>query len=179
MLLRSGGLTVDDVQTEYIPPVLKPEGFERDIIDVTTSSEPYMTRILDAGSAVKWMPFYDVVPGYQYGFMLFGPSLLKDHPELGRRFMRAYLRAVRQYNSEGKTPRHLEILSKQLRLDVEFLKRTCWPYHANDGQIDIERLNHYQDWALAEGFVDRKLTVEELWDRSFVDHANRVLDGAE
>ena len=179
MLLRSGGLTVDDVSTEYIPPALKPEGFQRDIIDVTTSSEPYLTRMIDAGSAVRWIPFNDVVPGYQYGYMLFGPTLLKDNREKGRRFMRAYLRAVRQYNREGKSERHLEILSARLRLDTDFLKRTCWPYHANDGRIDIELLDRYQEWALAEGFVDRTLTSDELWDRGFVDHANRVLDGAE
>jgi len=179
MLLQSGGLTPDDVETNHIPYRLKPEGFERDLMDVSTSSEPWMTRILQGGSAVQWLPTREVVPGFQYGFMLFGPTLLEENREAGRRFVTAYLRGVRAYNREGKTKRHIEIISKYMRLDVDLLEAACWPHQQNDGHVDFARLDHYQAWALGEGLVDRKLTESELWDRSFVDHANGVLDGRE
>jgi NitT/TauT family transport system substrate-binding protein len=179
MLLRSGGLTPDDVETTHIPYRLKPEGFERGLMDVSTSSEPWKTRILQGGSAVQWIPTREVVPGFQYGFMLFGPTLLEENREAGRRFVTAYLRGVRDYHHKGKTERHLEIVAKRLRLDTELLEAACWPYQQYDGRVDFERFDHYQTWALGEGLVDRKLTVRELWDRSFVDYANGVLDGGD
>jgi NitT/TauT family transport system substrate-binding protein len=179
MLLNSGGLTPDDVETTYIPYRLKPEGFARNLMDVSTSSEPWMTRIIEGGSAVQWIPTRDVVPGFQYGFMLFGPSLLEDNREAARRFVTAYMRGVRQYNTDGKTEQHLEILSRNLRLEPDLLRRVCWPHQQNDGHVDLEQLERYQTWAIGEGLVDRKLTGDQLWDRSFVDHANGVLGEVE
>lgn len=178
-LLASGGLTLDDVEANYVMPRLKPEAFERDLVDVTTSSEPWMTRMIEAGSAVIWLATRDVVPGFQYGFMAFGPSLLERDREAGQRFVTAYLRGVRQYTREGKTDRHVRIIAEHLRLDEDFVRRTCWPSHAIDGRVNLERMDDYQNWAIREGFLDRKLTVEELWDRSFVDVANDVLDRAD
>jgi len=126
-----------------------------------------------------WKPVREVVPGYQYGLMLFGPTLLGDHREAGRRFVTAYLKGVRKYVGEGKTQANLEIVARHLKLDVDLLREACWPLHQNDGRLDFPLMDRYQAWALREGLIDRTLSEEELWDRSFVDHANRVLGEAE
>ncbi len=55
----------------------------------------------------------------------------------------------------------------------------CWPHQQNDGHVDLEQLERYQICAIGEGLVDRKLTGDQLWDRSFVDHANGVLGEVE
>jgi ABC-type nitrate/sulfonate/bicarbonate transport system substrate-binding protein len=178
-VLASASLTLDDIKASSIPQQLEPEAFERDLVDVTPSSEPWMTRMIDGGSAVLWLPTGDVVPGFQYHFILFGPSLLRENREAGQRFVTAYLRSVRQYVKEGKTDRLAGILAKRLRLDADFVRRMCWPSVPADGHVDLESLDQYQKWALREGLVDRVLRADELWDRSFVDHANRVLDGAQ
>jgi NitT/TauT family transport system substrate-binding protein len=177
-LLASAGLTLDDIKASHIPQRLEPEAFERDLLDVTSSAEPWMTRMVDGGSAVVWLPTRDIVPDFQYHFMLFGPSLLRGNREAGRQFVTAYLRGVRQYIKEGKTDRIAGIIAKRLRLDVDFVRRMCWPYLPADGHVSLESLDRYQRWALREGLVDRVLGADEVWDRSFVDHANRVLDGA-
>ncbi len=178
-LLEAGGLTLDDVEASNVPPRLKPEAFERDLLDVSTSSEPWMTRMVESGSAAVWLPTRDIVPGFQYGVMLFGPRLLEDDRESGRRFVTAYLRGVRQYARDGKTDRHVAIVAQRLRLDADFVRRTCWPYHPPDGHVDRDSLDRYQTWAVKAGFLDRKLAADEVWDRSFVDHANAVLDRRE
>ena len=105
--------------------------------------------------------------------MLFGPSLLRSNREAGQRFVTAYLRGVHQYASEGKTDHLAGIIAKRLRLDLDFVRRMCWPYLPADGHVSAESLDHYQKWALREGLIDRVLAIDEVWDRSFVDHANR------
>jgi NitT/TauT family transport system substrate-binding protein len=178
-LLASAGLTLDDVEPAYTAERLEVEAFERDLLDVAATTEPWMTRILDGGKAVIWMPMHDIVPGFQYGFMVFGPSLLDRDRDAGQRFVTAYLRGVRQYAGEGKSDRNVRIVAERLRLDADPVRRMCWPYHPVDGQVDLDSLDRYQKWALQEGFLDRLLDRDAVWDRSFVDHARRVLDQAE
>jgi NitT/TauT family transport system substrate-binding protein len=177
-LLRSGGLTLDDVESVQLPYTLKVEAFRRDLVDVTNASEPWLTRVLEAGDAVVWIPSRDILPGFQFGFTMFGPTLLEQNREAGRRFMTAYLRGVRQYNDSGKTARNVEIVAKHLRVEADLLEKACWSYHQGDGRLDFEAFRHYQAWAVGQGFIDRPLSESEMWDSSFTDHANRVLEGA-
>lgn len=174
-LLASGGLAPADVETVDVTYGFKVEAFQRGLLDVSTASEPWITRIVNTGAAVVWKPAREVVPGFQYGFMLFGPTLLNDHREAGKKFITAYLQGVRKYNREGKTPDNLEIVARRMQVDVDFLQDTCWPLHENDGRLDFPLMDRYQAWALAEGLIDRTLSEEEIWDHAFVDHANRVL----
>lgn len=178
-LLAAGGLGPEDVETVDVPYGLKVEAFQRDLLDVSTASEPWTTRMVRTGAAVVWKPAREVVPGFQYGFMLFGPTLLNENREAGRKFITAYLEGVRKYNREGKTPGNLEIIARRMQVDVDFVRDTCWPLHEDDGRLDFAQMDRYQAWALQEKLIDRTLDEEQIWDRAFVDHANRVLGEAE
>jgi NitT/TauT family transport system substrate-binding protein len=117
------------------------------------------------------------MPGFEYGFVMFGPSILKDNPEAGKKFMVAYLKGARQY-MQGKTERNLEIAQKYLEMDRETLLQTPFsPVQAN-GTVRVEDVLDFQDWAYDSGLVDKKVTIEQLVDTSFVDYANTVLGPA-
>jgi NitT/TauT family transport system substrate-binding protein len=176
-LLGTADLTLEDVQTVDLSSPVKLEAFREGTVDVAYASEPWVTRISEAGDAVLWMPGTQVVPGFQLGFILYGPALLEDNPDAGRRFMIAYLKALRQYN-QGKTERNLAILAEYTELDVELLKRACWPSFRADGQIDVQSVLDFQAWAVEKGYVEKPLTEEEFWDSSYVDYANGVLDAS-
>jgi ABC-type nitrate/sulfonate/bicarbonate transport system substrate-binding protein len=115
-----------------------------------------------------------LIPDFQFAFILYGPILLDKNPDAGRRFMVAYLKAVRQYNL-GKTERNLEILAKHTGLDRELLKRACWPPMHNDGRINVRGVLDFQAWAVGKGFLDSPVKEEQFWDPRFVEYANQVL----
>jgi NitT/TauT family transport system substrate-binding protein len=100
--------------------------------------------------------------------------LLDQDPEAGKRFMTAYLKAVRQYN-QGKTERNLDILAKHTELDRELLRRACWPVMRDDGQVNLQSLIEFQSWAQTKGLIDRPVTADQLWDASFINHATQAL----
>jgi ABC-type nitrate/sulfonate/bicarbonate transport system substrate-binding protein len=102
------------------------------------------------------------------------PYLLEKNPEVGKRFMTAYPKGVRQSN-QGKTPRNLEILTKNTRMDRELLQDVCWRKWRNDGRIDTKGLLEFQDWAIEKGLLDRKIPVDRFWDPRYVEHANKVI----
>lgn len=173
-LLNTASLTLDDVEIVDIPTPTEPEALEKGTIDLTATSEPWVTRMLQAGHAVLWMPLHQVVPDFQFAFVLYGPTLLDENLDAGRRFMVAYLKAVQQYN-QGKTERNLEILAKHTDLDEELLKQACWPSFHDDGQINVQSVLDFQEWAVGKEYLDSPITEEQFWDPSFIEYANEIL----
>lgn len=173
-LLNTVNLTLEDVEVMDISNPVKLEAFEKGTIDVAYASEPWVTRVLEAGHAVLWMPAGQVSPDFQLGFILYGPTLLEENLDAGRRFIVAYLKAVRQYN-QGKTERNLEILAEYTGLDEELLKQTCWPSLRDDGQINVQSVLDFQAWAVEKGYLDTVVREEQFWDSSFVEYADEVL----
>lgn len=163
--LNRGGLSLDDVEQVYLPLPARMEAMNRGAIDMTVISEPWLTRMVEEGHQAVLM-VDDVVPDLQYSILAFGSRLLEEEREAGRRFVAAYLRAVRQFN-EGPTPRNVEIASEFTGLDPETVRRVCWPPIREDGRIEEETLLAYQRWALEKGLIDRIVDIEELWDPYF------------
>jgi ABC-type nitrate/sulfonate/bicarbonate transport system substrate-binding protein len=174
-LLDKAKLTMSDIQILFIPLPAKIEAFERGRIDISLASEPWITRYLESGFAAVWMPVQEIVPNLQHAILLYGPTLLEKNPDAGKRFMVAYLKGIRQFN-QGKTDKNLKILSKFADLDVDLLKKTCWPALRNNGQIDINSVLDFQKWAVKKGLLDKTVTPSQFWDPSFIDYANKVLN---
>jgi ABC-type nitrate/sulfonate/bicarbonate transport system substrate-binding protein len=173
-LLNTAGLTLEDVEPEDIPAQVHLEALEKGTIDLAAMGEPWLTRALQAGHGVLWMPFEQVIPDFEYASIVYGPTLLDENPEAGRRFMIAYLKAVRQYN-QGKTERNLEILAEHTGLDQEFLRQACWPAIRGSGQINVQSVLDFQAWAVEKGYLDSPVAKDQFWDPSFAEYANEVL----
>jgi NitT/TauT family transport system substrate-binding protein len=173
-MLRQMGLTVKDVKIVEVPVAVKLEALQAGSLDLTVESEPWLTRLLLGGKTRVWMPAEKVIPGYQVGVVVYGPNLLEKNPDTGKRFMVAYLKAVRQYN-QGKTERNLEIVSKHTDLDKDILKQVCWPTFRESGKINIQSLFDFQAWAVEQDYLAGTIKEDRFWDSRFIEHANRVL----
>jgi len=174
-LLNPVGLTIDDVTLVDMLTSTYPDALEKKTIDAACASEPWITRAIESGHTVLWRSSQQVIPNFQRAFIVYGPNLIDQTPELGRRFMIAYLKAVKQYN-QGKTERNLQIVSKYTELDQEFLRRACWPSFHNDGKINIEGLLDFQTWALKKGLLDKMVSPNQFWEPSYIEYANKVLN---
>lgn len=170
IILNKVGLSLDDVEVEDLPPPVLPEALQSGSMDFVHSSEPWITRIKDMANAEIWVAAKDVLPDSEYAVILYGPSFLEENVEGGERFMRAYLKAIRQYN-EGKIDRNVEILAKYTELDPNLLRETCWPPIRKDGQINVDSVNQFQEWGLKRGLLDDMVSEEDFWDSRFIDKA--------
>jgi len=177
-ILSTGGLTLDDVEIVRIPVSSKIEALETGAIDAASAVEPQITQWSDLGYAVPLFKYEDFFSEYQVTSIIFGPRLTEQNPELGKKFMVAYLKGVRQYN-RGKTERNMEIFQKYTGLDVDILKKICLPSISPDGHVHTESILAVQDWAYEKGFIDSKVSLDRLVDMSFVEHANRILEQTE
>jgi NitT/TauT family transport system substrate-binding protein len=166
-VLTDAGLTFDDVIPQDIAPPSLAEAVQNDAVDIISIGDPWITRLLDTGLVTIWKPYQEIVPDMQFGVVLFGPSLLDQNPELGSRFMTAYLKGVAQYNT-GKTDRNLEIMAQYTELAVELLQRACWPPMNETGMISTTTVDEFQNWALSKDLLDEVIPVDSYWDPTFV-----------
>ena len=167
MLLRSHGLTEKDVTLVHLPQGA-PVAASGELNAVRYAGEPTLSTMLREGTAQVVTTSEQLAPGRQTTVLVYGKRMLRDDPELGRRFMRAYVRGIRRY-SEGKTERNLAILSRWTKLPPEVVRNTCWIGVANDGRIDPKNVQPFLDWALEKHYLDGPIATSQWWNPSFVD----------
>jgi NitT/TauT family transport system substrate-binding protein len=173
-LVNSKGLTLSDLNLVRLQTPLMTTALVDGSLDFLHVPEPYLTPTLRSGSAVVWKPVREIVPGGQLAAVIYGPSLLVKNREAGRRFMVAYLQGVRQYNL-GKTPRNVEIISRETRLEPGLVRDACWESIRPDGKVNVESVLDYERWAVRRGVLDAVLPPEGFWDPSFAEAASRSL----
>jgi NitT/TauT family transport system substrate-binding protein len=150
------------------------EAFKNRAVDVAAESEPWLTRNVNTGNAVIWKDYSEIAPDFQFAFIVFGRTLLKDNPEAGWRFMVAYLKAVQQYN-QGKTERNMALMEAFTEEKPEMLKQACWPTFRNDLRINTKSVLDFQDWAIQSNLLESPVKVEQFWDPSYVEYALKAI----
>jgi NitT/TauT family transport system substrate-binding protein len=173
-VLKEHGLTLDDVNPQDIAPPALAEAAANDAVDIISVGDPWITRLTGSGEVAIWKPYQEIVPDMQFGFIAFAPTLFRDKPEVGARFLAAYLKGIEKYN-EGKTDRNLEIMAKYTQLDVEILQKACWPPMNVTGQANLETVDAFQAWALERGLLDATVAADKYWDGSFLEQAKKFM----
>ena len=159
-----------------MPRASIPAGFENKAFDAAYLMEPYITEVVRNGKAVIFLPGEAFTPNLTNP-LYYGTAFTKTNPDLGRRFMVAYLQGVRQYN-EGKTDRNLEILSNYTPMNWDALKETCWVPILENGEISRQPVREYMDWMQQNGKISRTVPDDQLFDMRYVDYANGILGNA-
>ncbi len=173
-LLARHKLTVADVVA--IPMPQGAPAWSREEMDaVRLVGEPNLSILLKEGTTSVVATSDEVAPGHQSACVVYGKRLLHDDPELGRRFMRAYIRGVRRFN-EGKSDRNVEILSRHMKVPPDVIRQACWFTTKNDGRIDPRDVQPFLDWSLAMKYLDGPITAT-WWNPVFLDDAIRSLSG--
>ncbi len=170
-LLNTFNLKTTDIEIVEMPTPARMEALQTNAIDIAAIGEPWITRTVNSQSGVIWQPFENIVPNAQFGVVWFGPNITKDNPELGNRFMTAYLKSVKQYQ-EGKTDRNVALLSEFTKSSKDEASQTCWQSFSEDGYVNVDTILDFQNWAFEKGYIDQKLNLNMLWDDQYLKNAN-------
>jgi NitT/TauT family transport system substrate-binding protein len=169
-LLQKEGLSREEIRFSDLPSEEYLSAMQNEMDVVIYTLEPRLSQMTASGLVRVVASANEIAPGHYFSVVLFGKRLLTDDRELGRRFMKAYLRGVRRYN-EGKTPRNVEILSKYTKLDPEIIRSACWISIADDARIPSAALDNYLAWAVSAGYLDERSARAEWWDGEFIELA--------
>jgi NitT/TauT family transport system substrate-binding protein len=173
--LAEANLSFEDVTLVDMPTASLFDAFENKAIDFIVIPETTLTRLLKHGNAVIISRAEDVIGPYQSSILAFGPRLLRDDPDLGVRFMAAYLKGVIKYN-EGKTPENIQILVERTGEDLEVIQDSCWVPIREDGFIYFGEVDPFQQWSVNMDQLDMAITEEQFWTPRFLEAAQILIN---
>lgn len=155
--LANGGLTVTDVEFVTVPFPNMISALKTGGIDAAHTSEPMTTLAVDNKIAVKWRPVSTYAPpGLTVAILQFGPSLLDKAPDVGERFVTAYLRGARYYDEALERPdgkaEIAPILMKYTPLkDRSIYDRITFSYAPPDAEISVPGLEAMSTYYATHG----------------------------
>ena len=172
-ILQMANLSKSDVETVTMDFAAGVVALKNGAIDGADLTEPYLTKAFDNKTAVMLIPTSVCTPDYSTP-LFYGPAILDKNPELGRRFMVAYLQGVRQYNL-GKTERNMDILSNYTGLERNLLQRSCWLPIDPSGNVPKKPVRDFLDWMYENNQTTQNPGDDQLYDMSYVAYANGIL----
>ncbi|MDQ6619086.1 MAG: ABC transporter substrate-binding protein [Pseudomonadota bacterium] len=182
--LKRGGLKWTDVDVVYMGFPQHVIAFQNKAIDAAVTTEPSATRAEQLGAAVRYLPGDTIYPNQQVAVILYGGKFIKDQPEIGRKFMKAYIRGVRDYNDalkDGKlaapsSPDIINILTQYTNIKDAKIYGAITPNGCNpDGQLNEESLKKDLQFFKDRGLIEGTVNVEQVIDHSFVAAALKEL----
>lgn len=178
--LRTGGLTIKDVE---VVPLAFPDmvpALANGVIDVAVPTEPTATRILDAGTGVLITRTDVVVPGEQTAVILYSEKFAQDK-DAATRFMVAYLKGARFYadafdkKDPAKRTEAIDIIAKATKLDATLIARVVLPGIDPNGKVNVDSLDAAQKYFVAKGTQTKALDMSKIVDQSFAQEAVKRL----
>ncbi len=182
--LKKGGLKYSDVNVVDLGFPQHVTAFSNKAIDASITNEPTVSLSVKRGVAVRVAGNDIIYPGQQTAVVLYSGVFIKEQPEAARKFMRAYLKGVRDYNDALKDGRIAgknadEIIAilteytaiKDAEIYRSIIANACNP----DGHVNAESLRKDFSFFTEQGLIKGAVAFQDIFDNSFVDAALRDL----
>ncbi len=189
-LLAGVRLAYSDVTHEYLGFPNHVAAFANKRIDASLTTEPSATLAVRSGAAVRYAGDDVWYPNQQLAVLLFGGNLLSKNREIGRKFMAAYIQAVRFYNdglARDRRTGHGSLTGKNGREIIDILieytavkDRTIYEQatpngNDPDGRVNVTSLRKDLAFFKSVGLVTGNVTADGVHDGSFVDAALKTV----
>jgi NitT/TauT family transport system substrate-binding protein len=183
-LLKTGGLTMNDVTMLYMPVADQIVAMRNGSLDASLMPEPGPSLAEKEKVATKILRDDAYYPNQQIVAMFYGANFLKAHRDAGLRFMRAYLRGVRLYNDNLRNGKLfgkqagmiMSIFSDATHQDRSVLDRVTPSGDNPNGRLNVITMRSDLNFFKAEALIDKpSTTVEDAIDTSFATDALKTL----
>jgi NitT/TauT family transport system substrate-binding protein len=174
--LALGNLTLAEVELVELPfPDMIP-AFANSNIDAAHSADPLTTTAVDRGVAVLWRGTGEYAPGTASSLVTYGPTLLEQQPEVGRRFLAAFMRGSRDYKRAVERGERraevVQVLTKHTSVkDPAMYERMGAGYVDPDLAIDMADIAAQAAYYVHQGLLQGGFDVTTLEERSFREAA--------
>ncbi len=175
MFARQGNVNPDDVEIVIMGFPDMQAAMANKAIDGALLIEPFKTQAIEDKVGVLVETADKVYADHQVAVVLYSPAMLREKVDPGRKFMTAYLRAVRDYNDAfvrkqaQKKREVIAILAKSTPVkDLALYEKMVMPWLDPNGAVNRQSLRFDQDWYAQNGFVSKKVNLSLVTDDRFV-----------
>jgi NitT/TauT family transport system substrate-binding protein len=182
--MKTAGLGYDDIEKVYLGFPQQLVAYQNGAIDASITTEPTVTALLSAGTAVQLTSNDKFYPNAQTAVILYGRTFSEGQPDVAKRFMKAYIQAARYYNDAlttgkiaGKNADEvIGIMAKYSTIkDPDVIRKMTAHSVDPSGMVNVDSLK--KDWAF---FKDQKqvtgsVQIDQVVDMSFAQEAAKEL----
>jgi NitT/TauT family transport system substrate-binding protein len=182
---KAGGVAYADIEKVFLAFPQQVAALRSGAIDGAVMNEPYKTLLRQQGLALEFAPTQDVYPDYEVSLALFGEKFRRDRADVSRRYLRAVLRAARDYNdaiangrwkTDGSADEAISIFAKRTNQPVELIRAITPPAIDPDGEIKMGSLRKDLAFFQEQGDVGNKaLTADQCVDLTMTREVAREL----
>jgi NitT/TauT family transport system substrate-binding protein len=150
-------------------------------VDVAVEIEPFVTQGASKDILEPWLKSEDLYAGQEGGVLIYGTTMTKQHPDVGDRFMTAYIKGIRDYyeafGSKHKDQDQIAALvAKNASVkDISLYSKMQWDPIDPNGYVNADPVQYDLDWYASHGYVQEKPNLSQVIDNTFVDHALTTL----
>jgi NitT/TauT family transport system substrate-binding protein len=174
-LLASVGLTQNDVNIQSVGPTGVWEFVATGKSAGMAGVPDWIPPVQAAGVKVKVIPSDEFFPHMAQGIAA-SDQLIKDKPEMVRKFVRAALRGMKDIMDDPDQAADdfvrfvPEWKGKEgaVKSALNYYAKLVYPGQAQLGEINPDRLRSLQDFYLSKGFIQKATPVEELYSNAFI-----------
>ena len=179
--LRSGGLSLDDVQVREIAMQASVAEMRSGSLAASFLTEPFLTQGKQDGNLQVLVNLEKLAPGRDFTDVLYAPAFAQRQP-LANNFMVAYLRGVRDYRklfSGRPTTERATVVDQLVGFlsvkDARLFDLMTLPSVNPDGRVNAADLQAQRDWFASQNLVGAQGDLNQAIDPQFVDFAVRQL----
>ncbi len=186
-VLKSAGLSIKDVQETYLAFPQQVPALLSKAIDGVILVDPFLSNAVSTGAATAITPTEAYYPTAEISMLFYGERMRKNDGKIGDRYMKAFLRAVRDYlaaTEKGawkKTPLADEIINifaKQTGNDPKLVASLSMHPADPNGDLNLASLRKDLEFFKAQGLVtSNSITVDDIVDLRFAKAAAAELAG--
>ena len=182
--LEKGGLKLTDVDLVSLAFPQMVLALANKAVDAAFCVEPSASVAVLQNSAVRIMGDDEVYPYHQLSVMQYAGQFAKGKPDAGKRFLKALLRGVRDFNESLTNGRYEGDKGHAVALILaeygpfktpDIYKSFVTSFSDPDGRLNIDSLNTDLDYFKQFGLIENPVTIEKSLDLSFLDAAVKEL----
>lgn len=174
--LGTGGLSIDDVDLQYLPFPDVPAALESGALDGAMLGEPVATLAEQQGIAVRLDA--DFPEDFQPTFVWVNPDFAAETPDLVTGFMAGMMLGCRDLRADDwNNDENLAILNQYTNVPVELISEAARTYCEPNGDVDEDDLATLQQFFMDRGLLeyDEPLDVEAIVDEQYVEAALELI----
>ena len=182
---KAGGVPFAEIEKVFLPFPQQVIAMGNGAIDGGIVNEPFKTLMEQKGIAVDMGATQSVFPNNEVSLVLFGEKFRVGRKEVALRYMRAFLRAARDYNdalsggrwrTDGSADAVIGIFAKATGSPFELIKAITPPASDPDGKVVVESVQKDLTFFQDQGDVpNKKLTAADCMDPTLAAEAAKAL----
>ena len=170
--LRTGGLTIDDIDLQQLPFPDVPAALESGALDGAMLGEPLATLAEQQGIAVRLD--VDFPADFQPTFVWANPDFAAEEPDLVTGFVAGMIEGCRElWADDWNSDENLAIINSYTNVEPELIREASRTWCEPNGTINADDLDTLQSFFGDRGLLeyDEPIDVETIIDRSYVEAA--------